>query len=467
MAKQKNSVTPMMEQYLRLKKQYEGSLLFFRLGDFYEMFYEDARLASPVMEIALTTRQKVPMCGVPYHAADTYLIKLLKHGFKVAICEQVEDPATAKGVVRRDVVKVLTPGTAVELNLGEAKESTYLSSLYVGDQGWGLAVIDVAAGRILTSQGSDNEQRRLADELFRYSPREITFPEGQSESIQSTLSHTGLSHIIQSPQEDWIFDLSQAKNLLLDHFQVSSLGGFDLEDKPQAAAAAGALLYYLKALRKDSLAMIQNISYVMSSQYMVLDSISIRNLELIKNLRDSRRSGSLLDTLDYTVNAMGSRLLKSWLLQPLMDIEEIRRRQDAVAELVEATIERHEIRDSLAEISDLERLNGKVSLAVAHARDLVALKRSLLALPRMLALLETLDAQPLKRLKIEWDNAADIADSIGKAIKDEPPLHLTEGGIIRDGYAAELDELRKSAVPAKSLSRAWRKRKRKKPVFPL
>lgn len=462
MAKQKNSVTPMMEQYLRLKKQYEGSLLFFRLGDFYEMFYEDAKLASPVMEIALTTRQKVPMCGIPYHAAETYLTKLLKHGFKVAICEQVEDPSKAKGVVKREVVKVLTPGTAVELDLGEAKESTFLSSLYVGDQGWGLAVIDVAAGRILTLQGSDKEQRRLADELFRYSPREVTFPESQSESIQRALSHNGLSRIIQSPQEDWIFDFSQAKNLLLDHFQVSSLGGFDLEDKPQAVAASGALLYYLKALRKDSLQMIQNISFVQSSQYMVLDSISIRNLELIKNLRDNRRQGSLLDFLDYTVNAMGSRLLKSWLLQPLMDIEKIRRRQDAVAELVDATIERHEIRDGLSDIFDLERLNGKVSLAVAHARDLVALKRSLLALPRLQALLESFDAQPLKLLHAEWDNAADIADLIGKALKDEPPLHLTEGGIIREGYDAELDELRKISRSGKEYVTGLEKKEKEK-----
>jgi DNA mismatch repair protein MutS len=453
----------MMEQYLRIKKQHLDSLLFFRMGDFYEMFYDDAKRAAPVLEIALTSRQKIPMCGIPYHAAEVYLTRLLKHGIKVAICEQVEDPAKAKGVVKREVVKVLTPGTAVELNLGEERETTFLISLCLDkDEGWGMAVVDVAAGRILTAQSEKAGSRDLADELFRYAPREITFPESQAEAVEAVLSRNGLSDILRSPQEDWIFDLAQAKSLLRDHFQVASLAGFDLEDKSRAAAAAGALLYYLQALRKDSLSVIQSITYVQAAQHMILDSTTIKNLELVKNLRDSRREGSLLDMVDLTVNAMGSRLLQGWLLQPLMGVGEIGLRQDAVAELLDATIERLEIRAGLKEISDLERLTGRISLSVALPRDLVALKKSLLGLPRLHSLLETFTATRLKDIHSGWDNAADIAELIDQALRDEPAHHLTDGGIIREGYHRELDELRRISRSGKEFVAGLEKKEKEK-----
>jgi len=459
-----NSVTPMMEQYLRIKKQHQDSLLFFRMGDFYEMFYDDAKLAAPVLEIALTARQKIPMCGLPYHAAEVYLTKLLKHGFKVAICEQVEDPAKAKGVVKREVVKVLTPGTAVELNLGEEREATFLVSLCFDkrDADWGMAVVDVAAGRILTAQNEKGRSRNLADELFRYAPREVTFPESQAEAVEAVLSRNGMSGVLKSPQEDWIFDLVQAQSLLRDHFQVGSLAGFDLEDNPRAAAAAGALLYYLKALRKDSLPGIRSITYVQASRHMILDSTSIKNLELVKNLRDNRRDGSLLDIMDLTVNAMGSRLLQRWLLQPLMEVEEIAARQDAVAELLDATIERHEIRAGLKEISDLERLTGRISLAVALPRDLVALKKSLLGLPRLHSLLGTFAAKRLKDVHSEWDSAGDIAALIERSIREEPAHHLTDGGIIQEGYHEELDELRRISRSGKEFVAGLEKEEREK-----
>ncbi|MFA9453391.1 MAG: DNA mismatch repair protein MutS [Candidatus Aminicenantaceae bacterium] len=459
----KNTVTPMMEQYLRIKKQHLDSLLFFRMGDFYEMFLEDAKRAAPVLDIALTSRQKIPMCGVPYHAAEVYLTRLLKAGFKVAICEQVEDPAKAKGVVKREVVKILTPGTAVELDLGEERDATYLISLCLKEgEGWGMAVVDVAAGRILTAQSEKEGSRSLADELFKYAPRELTFPESQADAVEALLALNGMSGVLRSPQEDWIFDLTQAKSLLRDHFQVGSLAGFDLEDKPLAAAAAGALLYYLKDLRKDSLSVIHSIAFVQSSRHQILDSTSIKNLELIRNLRDNRREGSLLDIVDLTVNAMGGRLLQSWLLQPLMDVGEIGLRQDAVAELLSATIERHEIRTGLKEIFDLERLTGKISLAVALPRDLVALKRSLQGLPRLHSLLGEFDTPKLEAIRSDWDNASEIAELIEKALRDEPAHHLTDGGIIREEYHRELDELRRISRSGKEFVAGLEKEEREK-----
>ncbi len=373
----------MMDQYLRIKKNYQDALLFFRLGDFYEMFYEDAKVGSSVLEIALTSRQKIPMCGIPFHAANSYLAKLLKRGFKVAICEQVEDPRLAKGVVKRDVIKVLTPGTAVELELESGKESTYIASLYLEDGGWGLAFIDLAGGEMKAAQSDSGAKRNLTDELFRFSPKEIIFPEGEEKEILEVLSSDDISTILKSPVEDWAFDYSQAKNFLESHFKVKSLAGFDLAEKNLAVSASGALLFYLKKVRKDSLSLVHKISYLHSHLQMTLDSTTIRNLELVKNLRDGSVRGSLLDTIDFTVTSMGGRLIRGWLLQPLLAISEIEDRLDGVDEFLGHTIERQELRDNLKGMFDLERLSGKISLGVANARDLVSLKKSLLALPRL------------------------------------------------------------------------------------
>lgn len=303
----KNSVTPMMEQYFRIKNNYQDALLFFRLGDFYEMFYEDAKIAAPVLGIALTSRQKVPMCGIPHHASDSYLTKLIKHGFKVAICEQVEDSKLAKGVVKRDVVKVLTPGTAVELELEGAKENTYVSSLYLSENNWGLALIDLASGEIKTTQSDSKTNRTLSDELFKVYPKEIIFPEGKENEVQNVLLKNNLDTVLRSPLDDWTFDFAQAKNLLESHFQVKSLAGFDLADKKLAVSAAGALLYYLKKIRKDSLSLVYKISYAQAGDQMVLDATTIKNLELVKNLRDGTVKDSLLDIIDFTVSSLGGK----------------------------------------------------------------------------------------------------------------------------------------------------------------
>jgi DNA mismatch repair protein MutS len=444
----KNSSTPMMEQYHRIKKQYQDALLFFRLGDFYEMFFEDAKTAAPVLEIALTSRQKVPMCGVPFHAAHTYLVKLLRKGFKVAICEQVEDAKHARGVVKRDVVKVLTPGTAIELELEEQKESTYIASLFMPNQDWGLALIDLASGEMKTTQGGVDSM--LADELFRVYPKEIIYPEGQSQEIEKILVRSGMNNVAKSPQEDWVFDFMQAKNLLLDHYQVKSLDGFGLGSKDLSVSASGALLHYLKNLRKDSLSMVHGLSYVQSSQHMILDATTIKNLELTKNLRDGRVKDSLLDVIDFTVSSMGGRLLRHWLLHPLMDKKEIELRLDSVDEFLSRTIERQELRNRLKDIFDLERLTGKISLAVANAKDLVSLKRSLLPLPQIQSILGSFTSERMKHIKKNWDNAPDILVLIDSALLDEPSFLLTEGGIIKQGYNRELDELREISLSGKT-----------------
>ena len=435
-------VTPMMEQYLRIKKRHPDALLFFRLGDFYEMFYEDAQTASPILEIALTSRQKVPMCGVPYHAVDSYLAKLLKQGFKVAICEQVEDPKTAKGVVKRDVVKVLTPGTAVEVELDNAKESVLIAGLRLDKEGWGLALVDLASGEMKATEGKAGDIRILADEFFRAAPKEVVLAEGQQEEVDSLAAGNNMPVFLKSPVEAWTFDLAHAENELKNHFQVPSLAGFGLEDKNRAASAAGALLHYLKKIRKDSLVLVGRLSYFHSSQGMMLDATTIKNLELVRNLRDGRVRDSLLDTIDFTVTSMGGRLLKAWLLQPLLDSAAIRARLEAVEEWLQKTIERQELRESLKGILDLERLTGKISLAAAHPRDFIALKRSLLPLPKIKELLASLVSGLNADILGQWDNGQDIVELIDRAIMDEPAFLLTEGGIIKDGYHRELDELR-------------------------
>jgi len=458
----KDTLTPMMGQYNRIKKEYQDAIVFFRLGDFYEMFYEDAKVASSILEIVLTSRQKIPMCGVPYHAADSYIVKLLRRGFKVAVCEQVEDAKSAKGVVKRDVVKVLTPGTALEIELEESKENQYIASLYLSGQAWGLAVIDLASGQIQTTESDSEEARSLSNELFRLSPREIIFSEEEEAELTKILSENQMTSVLKSPVEDWIFDFSQAQNVLLDHFQVQSLAGFGLDEKNRAVSAAGALLYYLKKVRKDSLSLVHRVSYLHSTDHMLLDATTIKNLELIKNLRDGSIKDSLLDIIDFTVTSMGGRLLRSWLLHPLLESPRIQERLEAVEEFFSQTIERHELRESLKEIFDLERLSGKISLGVAHPRDLISLKKSLLPLPRIEPQLEAFSSKKIKNIQRQWDNGQDIAGLIDKAIKDEPAFLLTEGGIIKEGFNQELDDLRKISHSGKAFITQLEKKERAK-----
>ncbi len=452
----------MMEQYLRIKGSLRDTLLFFRLGDFYEMFYEDAKIGSRVLEIALTSRQKVPMCGVPYHAVNAYLPKLLKRGYKVAICEQVEDPRAAKGVVKREIIKILTPGTAVEIDLEASKENVFVAALAPSAAGWAMALTDLSTGEMKALESDGGDPRALTDELVRAAPREIVFPEDASEAVGSFLDRLELKTAARSPVESWLFDPAQSRSVLLAHFAVASLAGFGFEDRPRAAAAAGALLQYIKTARRDSLALVNRLSYLNAADHMVLDASTIRNLELVRNLREGRVEGSLLDIIDFTVTPMGGRLLRGWLLRPLADVAAVGRRQDAVADWLGDLIVRRELRESLKGILDLERLAGKISLAAAHPRDLVALKRSLLPLPKIGSYLSARTAAPLVEMRHAWDEGADVAALIHRAILDEPAFLLTEGGIVKDGFNAELDELRSVSKSGKSFISDLERRERER-----
>ncbi len=457
-----DSLTPMMEQYFRIKELHRDALLFFRLGDFYEMFYEDAKAAAPLLGIALTSRQRVPMCGVPHHAMATYVPKLLRAGLKVAICEQVEDPKASKGVVKREVVRVLTPGTALEVETEDAGEGLTTASLALEAGGWGLALLDLVAGEIRTLQGTWPGSKALTDELFKSAPREVVFAEGAGEDLDRVLSSNGLGAVARSPLEGWLFDFPQASRALLEHFGARSLAGFGLEDKPLAVSAAGALLQYVKKVRQDSLSIVHRISYLHAASHLVLDAATVRNLELVRDLRDGKVKGSLLGVVDFTVGAAGGRLLRSWLLRPLFDKAAIEDRLGAVGEALRATIGRREMRDVLKEVHDLERLVGKVSLGVAHPRDLVALKASLLVLPRLREELRAFTSPLFAGLYDRWDDAADIAVLIEGALLDEPAFLLTEGGIIKDGWNAELDELRAVSRSGKTLIAQIEKRERER-----
>jgi len=456
------ALTPMMEQYFRIKELHPDALLFFRLGDFYEMFYDDAKTAAPVLDIALTSRQKVPMCGVPYHAVNSYLPKLLRQGFKVAICEQVEDPKTAKGVVRREIIKVLTPGTAIEIESEEAKESTFIASLALAEDGWGLALADLATGEVRTLEGAWAEAKLVIDEVFKAAPKEILYPEGAEDALRRALPLDGATGATLSPAEGWLFDPPQAARVVLAHFGAKSLAGFGLEDRPRAVAAAGALIAYVKKVRQDSLALVHRISYLNPGGHLVLDATTVRNLELVRNLRDGRVKGTLLDVIDFTVTAPGGRQLRSWLLRPLRDAGAISDRQDAVAEALGATIARRELRETLKGVQDLERLAGKIALAAAHPRDLVALKRSLAPLPVLELEVRGFAARLFKDMAGRWDNAPDVASLVDRAILDEPAFLLTEGGLIKDGWNAELDDLRAVSRSGKGFIAALETRERER-----
>jgi len=450
MSKKEESLTPMMGQYHRIKAQYRDCLLFFRLGDFYEMFFEDAYLGSSLLGIALTSRQNVPMCGVPFHAVNSYLARLLQAGHKVAICEQVEDPRQAKGVVKREVIKVLTPGTAVEIESEERAESYGVLSLVLSEKKWGGAYADLLSGKISVLEGQLGEKKNLLDEIFRFGPKEIICPDNQGKQIKELLAESDLASLPLSQVEAWSYDYSQAYTWLIEHFKVSSLEGFGLENRILAVGAAGALLYYLRRNRRESAAFIRKLSFLPFQETMILDSTAVRNLELVRNLRTGQVSESLLGVIDYTLTAPGLRLLKNWLLHPLLDCSEIKRRQEAVEEAFRKPIIRQEIRNYLKQILDLERLTTKISMAAANPRDLVALKKSLWPLPEIEIQLKDLNSAYLQEIKTGWDNLQDIARLIDQAILDEPAYLLQEGGLIKDGFNQELDELRKISHSGKS-----------------
>lgn len=439
-----------MQQYYGIKKQYPDSIVFFRLGDFYEMFGEDAKLASKILEIALTSREagpqgRIPMCGVPYHAAEGYLEKLVRSGYKVAICEQLEDPRQAKGVVKRDVIRVVTPGTFIEGNLDGA-ENQFLVALGSAGESWGLASLDMSTGQFMTV--STDSFLQLSDELRRLKPAEILltpdFPHKEAVEALAASSGAVISVVEDAP------GLARASETLLRHFQVSSLTVFGLRNAPEILAA-GLALKYVQDTQRGVLSHIRAVASYKLEEFLQIDGHSSRNLELTQTIREGKKTGSLLGVLDYTVTSMGARLLKSYLEKPLVDLEIIEARHAAVETLVEQTALRLELGQLLDEVYDLERLLSKLVTGRGNARDLRALAASLGKIPAISQLFAEVQTPLLRELVQGLNPLTDFVQLVDSAIVDEPPITLRDGNLIKEGYSPELDKLRQ----ARSSGREW------------
>jgi DNA mismatch repair protein MutS len=435
----------MMRQYLEIKGRYPDAILFFRLGDFYEMFLEDAVTASRILDITLTCRNKgaaeeVPLCGIPYHSAQPYIAKLVEHGLKVAICEQVEDPKEAKGIVKREVVRVVTPGLVTDSDNLQPKENNYLLALCrLEGPCWGLAVLDITTGEFRVTE--TREIDTLRSEVASIDPREIILAEGSDGPPCGEIANL-LTDRIVNRLPDWVFDPDHGGSLIREFFACDSLDGFGCALLPAAITAAGAVLYYVRETQKGAVTHIRSLRTYSPSEFMALDNTSRRNLELTATLHGGRKKGSLLGVLDRTVTAMGGRKIRHWIHHPLVDLEGIRKRQGAVAELVEQSLVRRELQQSLDGVYDLERLNARISMGNANGKDLAALKKTLERLPDILENLQGTESILLRETLGHMDPLSDMLELIGRAIVDDPPFVLREGGLIRDGYHAELDELR-------------------------
>ena len=445
MAKNINEMTPMRRQYHAIKERNQDSLLFFRLGDFYEMFDEDAKLAARELDLTLTTRdrgkpkeEQTPMCGVPQHSVEAYIARLVQKGYKVAICEQLEDPATAKGIVERDITRIVTPGTVTESSMLDESRNNYLGCIYEEGGKFGLAFCDVSTGAFFVTSCAGAEQ--VASELGRFSPSEVIRSSGcRCEAIDDALLRR-LSCCVNE-EKDGQFDFACAEALLQRHFGASvgqlGLGGMDA-----AVTAAGTLLQTLLDVQKNDLTHIRELQYYTSGKFMELDLNTRRNLELTQTLRGKDKKGSLLWVLDKTRTAMGGRLIRSWMEKPLLDIAEINRRQAAVQELVEGTVLRSQLADALDLISDFERIQTRIVTGSVNCRDLLGLARGFRALPELKAALQTCESPLLQKLQQQIDELRDCADRIENTIVDDPPLTVREGGIIRKGANADADYLR-------------------------
>lgn len=450
---QQNQLSPMMQKYMETKAEYPDCILFYRLGDFYEMFYEDALTASKELELTLTGKncgleERAPMCGVPFHAADTYLSRLVSKGYKVAICEQMEDPKTVKGLVKREVIRVVTPGTNFyEHALEEGKNNYIMCIVYLSDR-YGLAVSDVTTGDFYMTEVDSG--RRLFDEISKFSPSEIVCNESffvsgvDLEDLRHRLNITLYS------LESRYFDDEMCRRTLSAHFHSASMEGLGLKDYPCGTVSAGALMQYLLETQKTELSHISHIQVYTTGRFMVIDSSTRRNLELVETLREKNKRGSLLWVLDKTKTAMGARTLRSYIEQPLIEKEEILARQSAIRELNGNAISREEIREYLNPVYDLERLIGRIVYKSANPRDLIAFKSSLSMLPYIKSLLSDFTSPLLTQLCEELDPLTDLFTLIDESIIEEPPLSVREGGIIKDGFRQEIDQFRQAKTEGKT-----------------
>ena len=437
------NLTPMMRQYMDVKNDYKDCLLLYRLGDFYEMFFEDAVTASKELEITLTGKdcgleERAPMCGVPHHSVQNYIAKLVTNGHKVAICEQMEDPATAKGIVKRDVVRVITPGTVIESNILDEKKNNYIAAVYKLGTYYGLAYSDVSTGEFCTTEIVEgNNFSKLVNELVRFNPAEIVVNED----------------LFVNPNE--IKEISEKIKTYVTMTSGSiedlHIAGYEkLEKMPYAREASKLLFAYIKETQKIDMKHISNIEYYTTTKYMVLDSIARRNLELTETIRDRSKKGSLLWVLDKTSTSMGGRLLRRWIEKPLTDIDEIESRLDGVEELKSSAMRRGELIDVLKKVYDIERLTGKVAYGTVNAKDLIALKHSLIQLPLLKKVLATSTSKLLKEMYENLDELQDVAELIEAAIVEEPPVSVKEGGIIKPEYDEEVKRLRTASTEGKN-----------------
>jgi len=458
------SFTPMIRQYLEIKAQCPDAILFFRLGDFYEMFFDDAHTASQELEITLTGRgsggrERVPMCGVPYHAAEGYIAKLIRKGYRVAICEQVEDPSTARGIVRREITRVITPGTVMEGQLLEDNKNNYLAGIVPGKSGYGFAVTDITTGTFMAGCfAGEKATASLVGELTRLEPAEIIMPVSEIDNCEKLLGLQGAS--VTSGYKDVAFSLDQAMQAFEVQFGSDALYGAPVADWELVCRAAGALVSFLKETQKRDLAHIKRVQYYLPGKYMVLDTVTRRNLELTRSIVDGSRKNTLLSVLDYTVTAMGGRLLRTWIEQPLLTKKEIEHRQEAVAELVKQAFLRQDLKETLKNIYDIERLAGKISFGTANARDLVALRKSLACLPELKSILERSGSFLLKEISRAIDQMDDIRELLFAAIEDDPPLSIRDGGIIKAGFHTEVEKYRVAGREAKTMLAELEERER-------
>jgi DNA mismatch repair protein MutS len=472
------SATPAMRQYLDAKGQHRDAILFFRMGDFYEMFYEDALLAARTLELTLTSRSKdaagggIPMCGVPFHAADTYIARLVKKGFRVAICDQVEDPKKAKGIVKREVVRVVSPGTFTDSSYLDAREPAFLMAVHRIERRdgpvIGVALLDVSTGEFTATEyvGTDGGQA-FADEIAVLRPREVIVAAdvvagngaSPAQAIAAAWPMLAQSGLALTPVDGWAFEPEAARRALLDQMRTGGLEGFGLDRRPVAVAAAGALVHYLRFTQKADLEHVRAIAYRQRADALLIDPTTLKHLEIVEG-SEGGRDGSLLDELDRTVTSMGSRLLRSWLLRPLLTLDAIRDRLDAVEELAFRTTERGKFRDAVKAVQDLERLVAKAALGTAGPRDLVGLKQSIATIPRLRTLLGDLQAPLTRALSAALDDLADVRDRIESSLVDDPPVLARDGGFARDGLDPEIDDLRRISRSGKQYIAEMEERER-------
>ncbi|MBO4904387.1 MAG: DNA mismatch repair protein MutS [Lachnospiraceae bacterium] len=442
----------MMQKYIETKEQYRDCILFYRLGDFYEMFFDDALTASRELELTLTGKncgmaERAPMCGVPFHAAQLYINKLVQKGYKVAICEQVEDPKEAKGLVKREVVRIATPGTNIDMDTLNEESNNYIMCIYYTEDVYSIAVSDITTGIFLTTEVSD--ERRLTDEIYKYSPSEIICNEAFT---VSGFDFEGLKYhinVVVFPIEPWFFDDESCAEALMRQFAVSNVSGLGLEAGSGMVVSSGALIMYLMQSQKGGIDQIRSINIYSVTDYMVLDSATRRNLELTETMLDKTKKGSLLYVLDKTKTAMGARMIRSFLEQPLTDISRIKERLDAVEAFTNDLILREELREYLNPVYDLERLMGKINYRSANPRDLIAFANSIRMLPPIKALLSDTKVKAVSGLCDDLDTLEDLCQMIDSAISEDAPINIKEGGIIRTGYSDKVDSLRNAKTEGK------------------